>query len=283
MRDIMHFDPFLDGLLPGSVVVVGVPLDENSSFLRGPALAPRRIRDALHAGSMNLCTENGVDLDAHSDWRDLGDLALPPGEAAMRDIERAVAQLVGHGLHVLALGGDHSITYPLIRAHAAAYPNLTVLHIDAHPDLYNLFEGNRFSHGSPFARIMEEGLVRRLVQVGIRTMNPHLQAQAERFGVEVVEMRVYRPGLELDLRGSVYVSLDLDALDPAFAPGVSHHEPGGLSVRDVLDILGRIEGTLIGADIVEYNPVRDHADMTCMVAAKFYKELVARLLPDKSD
>ncbi len=274
----MSFAALEETLQPGSVAVLGAPLDENSSFLRGPALAPRRIRDVLHAGSSNWCTEDGVDLSARTDWRDLGDLDLPGGEGALRTIEQAVARLLQRGCRVLTLGGDHSITYALVRAYAAAHPGLTVLHIDAHPDLYDDFEGRRFSHASPFARVMEEGAVKRLVQVGIRAMNPHQQAQVQRFGVEVIAMRDYHPGLALDLDGPLYLSLDLDALDPAFAPGVSHHEPGGLSVREVLALLGRVNAPLVGADIVEYNPVRDHQDMTAMVAAKFYKELVGRLL-----
>jgi arginase family enzyme len=165
-----------------------------------------------------------------------------------------------------------------MRAYAAAYPNLTIVHIDAHPDLYDALDGQHFSHASPFARIMEEGLVKRLIQVGIRTMNPHQREQAQRFGVEVIAMRDYRPDFSLAIDGPVYVSLDLDALDPAFAPGVSHHEPGGFTVRDVLNLLWRIGAPIAGADLVEYNPVRDHADQTAMVAAKFYKELVALLL-----
>jgi arginase len=274
----MAFAALEEALQPGSVAVIGAPLDENSSFLRGPALAPRRIRDVLHAGSSNWCTEDGLDLSERTDWRDLGDLALSGGEGALPTIEQAVARLLQRGCRVLTLGGDHSITYALVRAYAAAHPGLTILHIDAHPDLYDDFEGRRFSHASPFARIMEEGAVKRLVQVGIRAMNPHQQAQARRFGVEVIAMRDYHPGLALDLDGPLYLSLDLDALDPAFAPGVSHHEPGGFSVRELLALLGRVKAPLVGADIVEYNPVRDHADMTAMVAAKFYKELVGRLL-----
>lgn len=262
----------------GSVTVVGVPLDENSSFLRGPALAPARIRAVLHAGSMNLTTEDGVDLGARSDWHDRGNLDVGTGEAACAEIERQMAALLAAGTRVLTLGGDHSITFPIMRAVAAVHPSLTIVHIDAHPDLYDELDGSRRSHACPFARIMERGLAARLVQVGIRTMNPHQRQQAERFGVEVIAMRDFRPGLSLDLRGPIYVSLDLDALDPAFAPGVSHHEPGGLSVRDVLQLLAGIEEPVIGADIVEYNPIRDHADMTAMVAAKFYKELVGYLL-----
>ncbi|HEX8032341.1 MAG TPA: agmatinase [Ktedonobacterales bacterium] len=265
---------------PGSsrVAVVGVPLDENSSFLRGPALAPARIRAALHAGSMNLCTEDGVDLGARNDWHDLGDFETGSGEAALVEIERHMTKLLATGARVLSLGGDHFITHPIMRAVAPVHPGVTILHIDAHPDLYDEFEGSRRSHACPFARIMEERLATRLVQVGIRAMNPHQRQQADRLGVEVVPMREYQPGKSFDLRGPVYVSLDLDALDPAFAPGVSHHEPGGFTVREVLQLLAGIEGTVVGADIVEYNPTRDHADVTAMVAVKFYKELVGYLL-----
>jgi arginase len=260
------------------VTVVGVPLDENSSFLRGPALAPARIRAALHSGSMNLTTEAGIDLGARNDWQDSGDLTLATGEAAFDEITRQIGELLATGTRILSLGGDHSITYPIVRAVAGVHPGLTILHIDAHPDLYDTFEGSHRSHACPFARIMESRLATRLVQVGIRAMNAEQQRQAERFGVEVIPMRDFRPNLRLDLRGPVYVSLDLDALDPAFAPGVSHHEPGGLSTRDVLRLLASVGDTIIGADIVEYNPIRDHAEMTAAVAAKFYKELVGYLL-----
>jgi len=116
------------------------------------------------------------------------------------------------------------------------------------------------------------------VQVGIRTMNPHQRQQAERFGVQVIEMRDWTPDYPLALDGPLYLSLDLDALDPAFAPGVSHHEPGGFATQDVLRIIQRLNVPVIGADIVEYNPQRDLFDMTAMVAAKFYKELTACLL-----
>jgi arginase family enzyme len=180
----------------------------------------RRIRAVIHAGSSNWCTEDGTDLSGRTDWRDLGDLEPLAGDGVRAAIEQAVSALLQRGARVLTLGGDHSITYPIMRAYAAAHPGLSMLHMDAHPDLYDDFAGDRYSHACPFARIMEEGLVTRLVQVGIRTMNPHQRAQAERFGVEVISMRDYRPGMTFDLGGPVYVSLDLDALDPAFAPGV---------------------------------------------------------------
>lgn len=167
------------------------------------------------------------------------------------------------------------VTYPIVAGLADVHGPVNILHFDAHPDLYDDFEGDPLSHASPFARIMERGLANSLVQVGIRTLNAHCREQAARFGVEIVEMRNFEAGAVPIPRSPLYVSIDLDALDPAFAPGVSHHEPGGLSVRDILSILHRIDAPIVGADIVEYNPTRDINGMTAVVAAKFVKELSA--------
>jgi arginase family enzyme len=164
---------------------------------------------------------------------------------------------------------------PVIEALADRQGPVDILHFDAHPDLYDDFEGNPRSHASPFARIMERGLARRLVQVGIRTLNRHCRDQAERFGVEVVEMRCFAPEAVPQPEGPLYISLDMDGFDPAFAPGVSHHEPGGLSVRDVLAVLDRVRAPVVGADIVEYNPSRDLNGVTAVLAAKLVKEVAA--------
>ena len=276
------FSARVAALPEGQVAVVGLPWDEQSSFMRGAALAPPRIRDVLHDGSANLCTEHGADLSTTPGWTDVGDVALTSGPAVLAEIDAAVAALLERGARVLSLGGDHAVTYPVLRAYARAHPGLTVLHIDAHPDLYDEFEGSRLSHACPFARVMEENLASRLVQVGIRTMTPHQREQAVRFGVEVVEMRHWSPARRLELGDApVYLSLDLDALDPACAPGVSHHEPGGFTTREVLGILHAIGPALIGADIVEFNPQRDTGTTTAMLAAKFYREIVGRLLADR--
>lgn len=125
---------------------------------------------------------------------------------------------------------------------------------------------------------MEEGLADRLVSVGIRTMNPHQQEQAERFGVEIIKAGEDWRETVASLQSPLYLSLDLDVLDPAFAPGISHHEPGGLSTREVLDIIHALPHPPIGADIVELNPDRDLNGVTAMVAAKFLKEILASML-----
>jgi arginase family enzyme len=125
---------------------------------------------------------------------------------------------------------------------------------------------------------MEAGLATRLVQVGIRAMTPHLRAQAERFGVEVITMQSREREADVDFEGPLYISLDMDVLDPAFAPGVAHHEPGGLSTRDVLALIQRQRAPLVGADIVELNPKRDPVGITAMAAAKLLKEIADRML-----
>lgn len=265
---------------PDVVAVFGVPWDVHSSFLRGPALAPAQIRAALHSGSANLCAENGLDLGTDPRWHDLGDLTLPLGDdaATQAAITAAAQAVLDRGGRCLTLGGDHATSLPLLRAYGNAYPGLTVLQIDAHSDLYDELDGDRYSHACPFARALEEGLIGRLVQVGIRTLTPHLRAQAQRFGVECIEMRDWRPDTALNLNGPLYVTLDLDALDPAFAPGVSHHEPGGFTTRELLRIIQTLPVAPVGADLVELNPVRDPVGITAMLAAKLLKELLARMI-----
>lgn len=259
--------------------LLGIPFDAASSFLRGAAAGPAAIRAALHSPSSNLWTESLRDLGAPGALADAGDVALSPSDWR-GPVEQAVEELAARGRRVIALGGDHAVSYPLIRATARAHGAFSVLHLDAHPDLYPEFEGDRYSHACPFARVMEEGLAERLVQVGIRTMNGVQQAQAERYGVEVIDMRAWSGGRRPDVRGAVYLSIDLDVVDPAFAPGVSHREPGGLTAREVIDLIQRVAGPIVGADIVELNPSRDPAEITAPLAAKLVKELAARMLGD---
>ena len=258
--------------------LIGAPTDSHSSFLRGAAAAPPLIRDALRSAHGNMAAECGAELGIDIDLEDAGDLPLKEqaGDAALLDA--AVAEAIAGGAIPLVLGGDHSISFPVVEAVAAAHGAVNILHFDAHPDLYDDFEGNPRSHASPFARIMERGLASRLVQVGIRTLNRHCREQVERFGVDVVEMRDFAPDRVPRLEGPLYISIDMDAFDPAFAPGVSHHEPGGLSVRDVLAVLDRMDAPIVGADIVEYNPTRDLNGVTAVLAAKMIKEVASMCL-----
>jgi arginase len=257
--------------------LLGIPFDINSSYLRGAAGAPQKIREALRCDASNLWTELGVDLGTPGAFADAGDLRFRDQDA-FAEIEMSVGSLLGKGKCPVLLGGDHSVTYPILKAFARKHSDLTIIHFDAHPDLYDEFEGSRVSHACPFARIMEESLAKRLVQVGIRTMNAHQRAQAEKFGAEVVEMRSLPAFERMKVKGQVYVSFDMDVLDPAFAAGISHWEPGGMSVREAIAHLHAIEGTIVGADIVEYNPERDSSGITATVAAKILKELLGKII-----
>jgi agmatinase len=265
--------------------LLGLPQDDNSSYLSGPAYAPGRIREAIHCSSANMFTETGYDLNDPNLWLDAGDLELGKLhlDTAYSAIFDKVQSIITAGDLVLSLGGDHSVAFPAIAAHLDQYPDLSILHFDAHPDLYENMLDNQFSHASPFARLMETGKVNRLVQVGIRTLNKHQREQAARYNVEIHEMRDLSEVANIEFDGPVYLSFDLDALDPAFAPGVSHYEPGGLSTREALNIIHNFKGKLVGADVVELNPLRDPADITAMVAAKIAKEIMGRMLMDNAD
>jgi len=254
--------------------LIGIPFDAHASFLQGAALAPARIRQALHNGAGNYWTEDTQNPIEDEAFTDLGDLVFDD----YFDIKNKMSEVLSDGSKALTLGGDHSITYPVIKAYCEFFDDFEILQIDAHGDLYDEFEGDRYSHACPFARIMEEKLAGRLVQVGVRTLNPHQREQVARFDVEVVEMKDFEEKWRnLVFEKPLYISLDLDGLDPAFAPGVSHHEPGGLTVREVMRLLQSIRVPIIGADIVEYNPHRDISDMTAVVAVKFLKEIAAKM------
>ena len=258
-------------------ILLGIPFDAYSSYLRGAADAPQKIREALRRDASNSWTETGIDLGIAGAYEDAGDLTLSSREA-FATIESAASALLQQGHRPVSLGGDHSITFPIVKAVASRYPALTIFHFDAHPDLYDEFEGNRLSHACPFARIMEAGLAKRLVQIGIRTMNGHQREQAKRFGVEVLEMRALPAYEKLKAAGPVYLTFDIDVLDPAFAPGVSHREPGGMTVREAIAHLHAIEGDIMGADLVEYNPVQDIEGVTATVAAKIVKEILGKMI-----
>jgi len=265
----------------GSAVIVqllGVPTDINSSYRRGSAAAPEAIRRAWRRYSEfgNSATECGLEIGTDMQLQDLGDVPISEQAADHDAIADAAAEAARRG-PLLCIGGDHSVTFPIVEGLSRVHGPLNLLHFDAHPDLYDEFDGNPRSHASPFARIMERGLARRLVQVGIRTWNAHNRAQAQRFGVEVVDWADCAPGRVPIPDGPLYVTCDLDVLDPAFAPGVSHPEPGGLSVRDIVAVLGRLRSGVIGADVVELNPALDVGDSTAIVAVKLLKELAGAM------
>ena len=255
------------------IALQGILFDEKSSYLRGPALAPPLIRKAYHSESANYFAENGNEI--------LPELIDDKGDFKIMDyfdIERITSENIESKAPLITLGGDHSITFPILKAVHKIHGQVDILHIDAHADLYDNFEGDKYSHACPFARIMEDQLASRLVQIGIRTLSKHQAVQADKFGVEIIQMKDFDINQLPEFKNPIYLSLDIDGLDPSFAPGVSHHEPGGLSTREVLGIIQKVNVPIIGADIVEYNPTRDSNDMTAMVSAKLFKEIAAKIL-----
>jgi len=259
--------------------LLGIPFDSYSSHLSGAAQAPELIRRALRSPATNLWAENGVNVGEEQLIFDAGDIDLIGDQDPFDRIEQILDNIIQHHLVPVCLGGDHSVTVPVVRALKRGLAPFHILHFDAHPDLYESFQNNRYSHACPFARIMEEGLTDRLVQVGVRTTNEHQQNQAERFSVEQITMDKLSADTVLSFDAPLYISLDMDALDPAFAPGVSHPEPGGLSTRLLLQLLHNLKApAIVGIDIVEYNPGQDINNITAVVCAKLLKELVAKII-----
>ena len=252
------------------VYIQGICYDAKSSFQRGPAKAPPIIRERLLSHAYNAFAENGIRIA--EDWIvDLGDFTISDFD----EIYKTTSKNLVTRNKLLTLGGDHSITYPVVKALHEVWDEFEILHIDAHSDIYEDFEGDRYSHACPFARIMEEGLTNRLVQVGIRTLTPHQREQIQKYKVEVIEMKNFNLNGMPEFHHPLYISLDIDAFDPGFAPGVSHQESGGFTPREILTLLQRLKVPIIGADIVEYNPDNDLNGITAALCAKMMKEILS--------
>jgi len=263
------------------IAILGVPYDEKSSYLRGPAKGPPAIREASTEEELNAWTELGVDLKKQVSMADLGDMNV---EGSFSDvcsrIESRVSLLLEEDAVPIVLGGDHSISLPVVRAFSRKHNPLDILHFDAHPDLYEELYGDRYSHACPFARILEEGLAANLVQVGVRSITGEHRDKAAEYGVRMIEMKDMQENMGLVFENPLYISFDMDALDPAFAPGVSHREPGGLSTRQVINMLHALKADIAGMDLVEVNPVRDVSGITASAAAKIILEVCGKIALD---
>ena len=261
------------------IAILGIPYDAKSSYLRGAAQGPAAIRAASTGLAINEFTEKAVNLELDTVMVDLGDVDVS-GEYSQVSarVESAVGRILAKQAVPIILGGDHSVTYPVVRALARRYRALDILHFDSHPDLYDELYGDPHSHACSFARIMEDGLARTLVQVGIRAASASQRAKALKYGVRMIEMKDIIGIPVLEFANPLYISFDLDALDPAYAPGVSHHEAGGLSTRQALDIIHRLKARIIGLDVVELNPTRDPLGITAAAAVKVVKEIAAEVV-----
>ena len=274
IKSVQEFPDYQIGL-------IGIPFDEKSSYLRGAAAGPAAIREASTAKCYNSFTEFGLDLEKDTVMVDLGDVDTSGDvETSFSRAELAVLDILNKEAVPFILGGDHSITYPVLKAFGKKYKRLDLLHFDAHPDLYDDLNGDRLSHACPMIRIMESGLVQNMVQVGIRAATRQQRENAVKYGVRMIEMLKVEEALSLKFKNPLYISFDLDALDPAFAPGVSNREAGGLSTRQAITIIQNLKAKIAGLDIVELNPSRDPSGITASVVFKLIKEVAGKIVKE---
>lgn len=273
------------------VVVVGIPFDGGTSYRSGTRMGPRKIREA----SVMLWGYNTIQKVAPLDVLqvvDYGDVNVVPVniDATMEVVTAEVSDILAAGPMVISLGGDHSLTFPLLRAHAAKYGPLAVVHFDSHPDTWESeFGGQMCSHGTPFRRAIEEGLIdtQAYIQVGIRgsTSGPNDLEDARQLGARVMPIEeVFERGISAvsqyihQMMGNrrVYVSLDIDAVDPAYAPGTGTPEVGGLTSFQMMQLVRGLRGlNIVGFDLVEVNPTYDHSDITSILAANLAFEFLS--------
>ncbi len=271
------------------VAVVGVPFDSGVTYRPGARFGPQAIRNATR---LLRSYHPGLEVSpfAAQQVTDAGDIACNPFDIAeaISQIEAAAEELLQGAGALLTLGGDHTIALPLLRVMRRLHGPVALLHFDAHLDTWDTYFGAAYTHGTPFRRAWEEGLLLegRAAHVGIRgpLFSSHDLEDDARFGFEIVgameleETPVAAIVERLRARlgdAPVYVSVDIDVLDPAHAPGTGTPEAGGLSSRELLGILRGLAGLrIVGADIVEVAPAYDHAEITCMAASHVAYELL---------
>jgi guanidinobutyrase len=271
---------------------VGVPFDLGTSNRNGARLGPRQIRaESVLLRPYNMATR-AAPFDSLQ-VADIGDVAINPFDIhkAIADIETAYDGIIAGGCKPVTLGGDHTIALPILRAMHKKYGKVGVVHVDAHADVNDTMYGEKIAHGTPFRRAVEEGLLDcdRVVQIGLRGTGYH----ADDFdwcrdqGFRVVQAEAcWNRSLETLMKevreqmgnGPVYLSFDIDGLDPAFAPGTGTPEIGGLTVPQGLEIIRGLRGlNLVGADLVEVSPPYDPQGTTALLAANLAFEMLCVL------
>ncbi len=275
--------PYFFGLpesTDGNFRVLGIPWDESSSYRKGSKEAPYKIRTATDAYLYESITEDLTELGKYLSYEDLGDLEVDDleFEELIEMINSVIEEDYRQEAIYLFLGGDHSITYPIVKAlKGQVEDDFGIIDFDAHPDLYDSLNGNEYSHGCPFRRIIDEGLVEpeNIVQIGLRASTIEHVKYAEEKGINIIGADELDKIRELNLGfDKAYISFDMDVLDPAFAPGVGNPEPGGISTRELIDIVKDLDVQVEAFDIVEFNPERDSSDITAYAAAKIIKEVL---------
>ncbi|SFN01388.1 agmatinase [Pseudonocardia ammonioxydans] len=290
--------PRLDEVERADVVVLGLPFDSGVTYRPGARFGPAHVR----ASSKLLRPYHpplGVAPFAAQQVADAGDLGLTPFDIAeaVRTVEQAADRLRADGTTLLALGGDHTVALPLLRSVARTHGPVGVVHFDAHLDTWGPYFGADVTHGTPFRNAAEEGLLdpRRCLHVGIRgSLHSGQDLTADEvLGFQVIHTDAFQteglPAVVERMRrrlgtGPVYVSVDIDVLDPAHAPGTGTPEAGGLTSRELLHVLRALAGVdVVGADVVEVAPAYDHAEITGIAAAHIAYELLSVLAANRSE
>lgn len=266
--------------------IFGIPLDETTSFRPGTRFGPSATREASHAlEDYSLRQRRSL---VPSDYYDVGDLVLPLGnvEEALSVIRTAAAEILSAGKKFMALGGEHLVTFPLVQSMLELYPDLVVIQMDAHADLRSSFTGTRFSHGTVMRRIIELLGPGRVYQLGIRSADRMELKETEGLS-EVHFYRVIEPLREVVAKVGdrpVYLTIDIDVVDPAFAPGTGVPEPGGITSQEILDAVSLLKGkNIVGADLVEVAPAYDATGQTGLLAAAIVRECLLLLTPEKNE
>ncbi|MER5178349.1 agmatinase [Streptomyces sp. NPDC002896] len=282
--------PRLDEVARADVAVVGVPFDAGVSYRPGARFGATAVREA----SRLLRPYNpGLDVSpfATQQVADAGDIACNPfniGEA-IETIQDAAAGLQADGTRLVTIGGDHTIALPLLRAVAAQHGPVALLHFDAHLDTWDTYFGAEYTHGTPFRRAAEEGILDTSALSHVGTRGPLYGKQDltddQKIGFGIVTSAdVYQRGADEvadQLRQRIgnrplYISIDIDCLDPAHAPGTGTPEAGGMTSRELLEILRGLAGcNLVGADVVEVAPAYDHAEITAVAASHVAYDLIS--------
>ena len=290
--------PRLEDVPRAGVAILGVPFDSGVSYRPGARFGPAAIR----AGSKLLRPYHpALDVQPWSlaQVADAGDLAPNPFDIAeaISQIEAGARTTLERADRLVVLGGDHTIALPLLRVARERHGPIGLVHFDAHLDTWDTYFGAAYTHGTPFRRAFEEGLLAadRCVHVGIRgsLYGTHDLEDDAGFGFEIVStVDIARAGVDAAverIRGRVgespvYVSIDIDVLDPAHAPGTGTPEPGGLTTRELMLLLRGLAGLpIVGVDVVEVAPAYDHAELTALAAANLTYECLALLALAGSD
>jgi agmatinase len=281
--------PMLEDLGKADVGVVGVPFDSGVTYRPGARFGPSAVRQAsrlLRPYDLGLDTEPFVVQQVV----DAGDIACTPFDIAraIAEIEVRARELLDSVQHIVAIGGDHTIALPLLRAVAAKTGQVALIHLDAHLDTWDTYFGASYTHGTPFRRAFEEGIFAEesSIHIGLRGSLPAKSdlVQDAAMGFRVLSSSdIGRLGPEESASQirqrvgdyPVYLSIDIDVLDPAFAPGTGTPEAGGLSSREALDLLRALQGLpIVGCDVVEVAPPFDHAEITAIAASHILYELL---------